>query len=120
MTEHIKDTLSKIKGTAWSFFVDKRPVAWLAIIGIVIAGVMSLSALPREIQPEVKIPFVSVMTALPGASPEDTESLISIPLEEKIANIEDIETLSSSSGFGYSSVFIEFNAKADWTTFYKT
>ncbi|MBT4917138.1 efflux RND transporter permease subunit [Candidatus Peregrinibacteria bacterium] len=113
MTEEIKETLEKVKNSFWGFFIERRPVAWLVVIGAIIMGSLSLSTIPREIQPEVKIPFVSVATALPGANPTDVETLISIPLEDNIANIEDIEMIGSNSGFGFSSVFIEFDAKAD-------
>ena len=113
MTEQIKETLEKVKNSFWGFFIERRAVAWLVIIGAIIMGSISLSALPREIQPEVKIPFVSVATVLPGANPTDVETLISIPLEDNISNIADIESLGSSSGFGFSSIFIEFDAKAD-------
>ena len=113
MTEQIKETLEKVKNSFWGFFIERRAVAWLVIIGAIIMGSISLSALPREIQPEVKIPFVSVATVLPGANPTDIETLISIPLEDNISNIADVESLGSSSGFGFSSIFIEFDAKAD-------
>ena len=105
--------LKKIKRSFWGFFIQKRPIAWLLIIAIIIVGIMSYNSLPREIQPEINIPFVSVAVALPGANPVDVETLISIPLEEKIANVSNIKTLSSTSGFGFSSVFIEFEASAD-------
>jgi HAE1 family hydrophobic/amphiphilic exporter-1 len=113
MTQDQAKQLKKIKNSFWSFFIRKRPVAWLTAIGIIIMGLLAYSGMPREIQPEVNIPFVSVSTALPGANPADVESLISQPLEEKIINISDINILSSNSGFGFSSIFIEFDAKAD-------
>ncbi|MFH1284415.1 MAG: efflux RND transporter permease subunit [Candidatus Peregrinibacteria bacterium] len=97
----------------WDFFIRRRPVAWLTIIGIIIAGVFSVMSLPREIQPEVKIPYVGVSVALPGASPSDTESLLIEPLEKEISNVDNIEVMSSSAGFGFGSVFIEFDAGAD-------
>ncbi len=97
----------------WNFFISRRPIAWLTLIAIIIAGLISYSSMPKVIQPEVNPPFVSVITALPGANPEDTESLITRPLEEQIANISDIKTLSSGSGSGTSSIFIEFESGVD-------
>lgn len=97
----------------WGFFIEKRSIAWLILIGIIILGIFSFNALPREIQPEIKIPFVRVTTILPGASPTDTETLITKKLEQEISGVANIKTLSSTSGFGFSSVFVEFEASAD-------
>lgn len=113
MTEKDQLKLKKVRKSFWGFFIQRRPVSWLVIIGVVIMGIFSLNNIPREIQPEINIPFVSVATALPGANPSDVESLISKPLEDEIANVSDIELLASNSGFGFSSIFIEFDAKAD-------
>jgi multidrug efflux pump subunit AcrB len=105
--------INKAKNSFWSFFINRRPVAWLLIIATIIFGINAWTTLPREIQPEINIPFVGVGTVLPGASPADVESLITKPLEDQIANVSDIKTLSSSSNFGFSSIFIEFEASAD-------
>ncbi len=101
------------KSSAWSFFINRRPVAWLLVIGIILFGAFSIQSLPREIQPEINIPIGSVTTILPGANPADIESLVTEPLEEEIATIDNIKNLSSTSGLGLSSIIIEFEAKAD-------
>lgn len=113
MDEKDEKNLRKMKSSFWSFFINKRPVAWLIAIAIIVGGILSYNAMPREIQPEINIPFAAVVTALPGANPTDVESLISIPLEEKIADVSDIKLMSSTSGFGFSSIFVEFDAKVD-------
>lgn len=105
--------MEKPKSSAWSFFIEKRAVSAITLIAIIILGIFSYQTLPREIQPEIKIPFIAVTIALPGASPSDTESLLTDPLEKEISNINKIKTLSSSSGFGFTMIFIEFEAEAD-------
>jgi hydrophobic/amphiphilic exporter-1 (mainly G- bacteria), HAE1 family len=113
MDEKTQRNLRRVKSSFWSFFIKKRPVAWLVALAIIIGGVFSYQAMPREIQPEIKIPFAAVVTALPGANPTDVESLLTIPLEEKIADVSDVKLMSSTSGFGFSSIFVEFDAKVD-------
>ncbi len=83
------------------------------MIAIVLLGVSSFTSLPREIQPEINIPIGAVSTVLPGASPTDTESLLTEPLEKEIGAISDIKNLTSTSGFGNSLILIEFEAEAD-------
>lgn len=82
----------------------------LLIISILAVGISSFISLPRRLNPEVKLPIVSVATTLPGASPKDIESLITIPLEEKIAGVKDIKTLSSQSVENASIITVEFNS----------
>ena len=101
------------KPSIWTFFIERRPVAWLLAIGIIIMGVFSAQTLPKEIQPEINIQIGAVTTALPGANPADVESLITEPLEKEIATVDNIKTLTSTSALGLSSIVIEFEAEAD-------
>lgn len=103
----------KNKDNFWSFLILRRPVAWIISFAIVIGGIFAIQSIPREIQPEINIPFVSVATFLPGANPEDVESLITDPLEKEIAAVSDIKNLTSSSGLGLSTILIEFDADSD-------
>jgi len=54
-----------------------------------------------------------VTTVYPGATPIDTEELITNKIEEKIKNIDGLKRYTSNSGQGFSSVFVEFEAEAD-------
>ncbi|MBL4694785.1 efflux RND transporter permease subunit [Candidatus Gracilibacteria bacterium] len=103
----------KKDNSIWSFFIRKKAITWLMIIGIIIAGSSAIKNLPRELQPEINIPFGLVSTTLPGASPEDTESLLTEPLEKQIASIADIKAITSTSGIGFSSIGVEFEANVD-------
>src|SRR5210317_322921 len=104
------------KLTFWTFFIYKRPLAWLMMLAILIMGTLSAITLPKEVQPEINLPLSLVSTALPGANPTDIETLITIPLEKEIASVANIKSLSSTSSFGFSSIVIEFEAEADHET----
>ncbi len=56
---------------------------------------------------------VSIRTTLPGASPEEVESLVSQPIEEVVNTVEGIEELRSISGQGTSFVIATFNLDRD-------
>ncbi len=94
------------------YLVQIRLVIML-ILGIVAMGLYGYFSLPRRLNPEVKIPIVVVSTFLPGASPEDIESLVTIPLEDKINSVKDIDALVSSSSENSSNITIQFLSKKD-------
>jgi len=96
-----------------SFFVKKYRINLLLIIGIAIWGIIAGANLPREANPEVKVPFGVVTTIFPGASPADVEELVTDKIEEKIQNIDNVKLITSNSSLSVSSVAVEFEADAD-------
>lgn len=107
--------LAKISNSPWAFFIRKRAIAWLVIVATTIYGLVSLSLLPREIQPEVNVAMGMVITYLPGASSADTESLLTEPIEKEISGVSEIKKMTSSSGQGASIITVEFETGADIT-----
>jgi multidrug efflux pump subunit AcrB len=97
----------------WKFFIEKRQFTLLLIAGVTIWGVIAAIAITKESGPEVSIPVGIVSTVLPGASAEDVERLITNKMEEHLANIENIDTLTSTSRDGVSSVVVQFLASAN-------
>jgi len=85
----------------------------LVLIIILIAGSASLLALPRRLNPEVKIPIVIVNTLLPGASPADVESLITIPLEDELNSIPNLTSITSNSSNSNSTITLEFESNVE-------
>ena len=97
-----------ILGKGSAFFINRYRVVYLIIAAIIIIGVSSYYSLPRELNPEVTLPFGHILTIYNGAAPEEVEYLVTDKIEAEVSDISDIKEISSSSGFGYSSVFIEF------------
>lgn len=98
----------------WSrFFVNRYRVVYLLVLIILVLGTTSYFTLPRELQPEIVLPFGHVLTIYNGAAPEEVENLITEEIENAVSDVEDIKSLTSYSGFGYSSVFIEFEQGVD-------
>ena len=90
------------------FVVKHAPLVMLLIGVIVSFGMISYVGLPREASPDVKIPVVMVTTPYIGVSPEDVESLVTIPIENELAGVKDLKKLSSTSAEGVSVVSLEF------------
>ena len=98
----------------WSkFFVNRYRVVYLLVLIILVLGGTSYFTLPRELQPEVVLPFGHILTVYNGAAPEEVENLITDDIENAVSDVEDIKSITSYSGFGYSSVFIEFEQGVD-------
>lgn len=95
-------------GRGIAAYLGNIRVVSMIVIGIILFGVFSLSTLQRRINPEVEIPIVNVVTALPGADPSDVEQLVTIPIEEELEEAEGLDTLSSVSQDSVSIVTAQF------------
>ena len=92
----------------------KRPVLATVISLLIVAfGVLSFARLPLRELPDIDPPVVSVQTNYPGASSTVVETRVTQPLEDSIAGIEGIDTISSSSRDGSSSITITFRLTRD-------
>lgn len=94
-------------------YLSNPRLAIVILLAVIVLGVTSYISLPRTLNPEIKIPIIIISTALPGASPDDVESLVTIPIENSLSNISDIETIQSSSRESFSIVNIEFKSGVD-------
>jgi len=87
-----------------------RPVTVLVfMVATIVLGFYSLSRLQVELQPKVDFPVISIITAYPGASPTEVETLISKPLEDAVAGVEGLRQINSVSQFGISQITLEFH-----------
>lgn len=103
----------ELRQTWINFFVVNFRVVVLLMMILTGIGLYSFFALPRESNPEVKIPVAVVMTVYPGASPSDIEELVTKKLETAISGVKDVDTITSQSSNSVSAITVEFDAKAD-------
>jgi HAE1 family hydrophobic/amphiphilic exporter-1 len=89
------------------YVVNVRFVA-LLVVAIFAVGLYGYFNLPRRLNPEIKIPIVTVMTVLPGAGPADIESLVTKPIEDSLRSIKGIDTMTSTSRDNASIVTLQF------------
>lgn len=88
----------------------------MLMVVLTIMGLYSLVIIPKESSPEVIVPVGIVTTVLRGGSAEDVENLVTNKLEQEITNVENIDTVTSSSQEGISVITAQFIASADVTT----
>ena len=87
----------------------KRPVATtLLMAAIVIFGITGYRQLPVSDLPNVDFPTIQVSAGLPGASPETMASSVATPLEKQFSTIAGIDSMTSSSSLGRTSINIQF------------
>lgn len=87
----------------------KRPVlAWVLTLVVVLVGVVGFLRLSVQQYPNFETLFLTIETQMQGASPDIVETQITRVIEEAIAGVEGIDTISSVSSAGDSKVQIEF------------
>ena len=95
----------------------RRPVfATMIVLSLVVVGAASFFRLGVDRFPSVDLPTVSVRTSLPGAAPEEMESLVTQQIEEVVNTVDGIDELRSISGQGTSFVIATFKLDRDLDT----
>ena len=96
------------------FFIDRPIFAWVVALGILLAGVIALRALPVEQYPEVAPPSLTVNVAYPGADAETLEQNVTQVIEQQLNGVEGFLYMSSSSASnGTASITLTFEAGTD-------
>ena len=86
----------------------------LLMMIIIIFGVYAWIVLPRELVPEISFQSATVTTFYPGASSEDVEKLITVPIEDAIEeNVNKTDIIVSISSEGRSLVTVQFEEISD-------
>jgi HAE1 family hydrophobic/amphiphilic exporter-1 len=87
----------------------RRPVmTTLVMLAILAFGMMAFWRLPVNDLPTVDFPTISVTANLPGASPETMASSVATPLEKQFSTIAGIDSMTSTSALGTTTVTIQF------------
>lgn len=87
----------------------RRPVfATVVSLLLVILGLAALANLPVRQYPDIDPPVISIDTAYRGASAQVIETKVTQVIEDRIAGLEGIEKLTSSSRDELSSIRVEF------------
>lgn len=89
--------------------------ALIALITVLasVFGVITMSSLKQELIPSIEFPQITVLTAMPGASPEVVDKQVSTPLETALNGVEGLESTSSTSRNGVSQITLAFAYGSD-------
>ncbi len=95
-------------------FMASNPVAAnLLMIGILAAGLVSLTGLEREAWPTLPHNMIEVSMPYPGASPEEVEESIVVKIEERVSALADVKTVRAVAAPGMASVQVEVKSGTD-------
>jgi len=88
----------------------RRPVATsLLMLAITLFGLVAYRSLPVNDLPNVDFPTITVSAGLPGANPDTMASAVATPLEREFSTIEGLDSMTSSSGLGSTTVTLQFS-----------
>ncbi|MGZ6059419.1 MAG: efflux RND transporter permease subunit, partial [Myxococcaceae bacterium] len=96
-----------LAGTIAQAFVGSK-LTPLLVIGSVLLGLLAVVILPREEEPQIRVPVVDILLAMPGASAAEVESRISAPLERLMWEIPGVEYVYSTSQPGRALIVVRY------------
>src|SRR5271169_901315 len=97
---------------SWS--LHNRFIVLLGTVGLIVLGIHSARNLNVEAYPDPTPPLVEVITQNPGASPEEMERLITIPIEIALNGMPGLHRLRSTTIAGLSDIKCVFTYTTDY------
>lgn len=93
------------------FLIDEKMAISLFVVAILIGGFYTLTSINREAFPEVALDVVTIQTIYPGASSDDVENMVTIPIEKKLREISGIDKVVDHSleNCSFFVVYLEDN-----------
>ncbi|GKU78445.1 efflux RND transporter permease subunit [Paenibacillus sp. L3-i20] len=99
------------KLTEWSF--RNKAAIWLLVVMALVMGLMSYFRLPMEFLPEADNPQVVITAIGQGSNASSMEEKVTNPLEQSVMFVKGKTSMSSTSGDGYTQIFLNFDSKAN-------
>ncbi|HEU6448179.1 MAG TPA: efflux RND transporter permease subunit [Verrucomicrobiae bacterium] len=93
-------------------FIDSK-LTPLVVIASILLGVFAILMLPREEEPQIKVPMVDVLVTMPGAGAKEVEERVTRPMEKLLWEIPGVEYIYSTSSEGKSLVIVRFKVGED-------
>ncbi|MGH7268498.1 MAG: efflux RND transporter permease subunit [Candidatus Rokuibacteriota bacterium] len=96
-----------------ALFIERPVMTTLLMLALVVFGLMAYTRLPVSDLPNVDFPTVQVSAALPGASPDTMAAAVATPLERQFSTIAGLESMTSTSSRGSTSITLQFSLDRD-------
>ena len=99
--------------TLLEFPIRRYQFTLVAFLCLVAIGWFAFVSIPREEDPSFKISGFFVTAIYPGADPKDLERLVAKPIEDRLAELDDVKKIETSISDGVAFIAIEFLTKTD-------
>ncbi|MDD5139196.1 MAG: efflux RND transporter permease subunit [Verrucomicrobiales bacterium] len=96
-----------IAGRIAQTFIDSK-LTLLIVIASLLLGVFAVVMLPREEEPQIKVPMIDVMVSMPGSGAKEVEERVTRPMEKLLWEIPGVEYIYSTSSEGQSLAIVRF------------
>jgi len=96
-----------------SLYIQRPVMTFLVMVSIVLFGVVGYRLLPVSDLPNVDFPTIQVSATYPGANPDTMASAVATPLEKEFSTIAGVDSMSSSSSQGSTTISIQFALSRD-------
>jgi multidrug efflux pump len=83
------------------------------LLFLLVAGFLAYQTIPKEAEPDVKVPIIYTQLSQRGISPEDAERLLLRPVETKLKSVSNVKEMRSTAFEGGGYVLLEFEAGFD-------
>lgn len=92
----------------------KRPAGTIMLmIVLMVAGVAGFLNLPTNMLPDITYPQVKVYVYWPGATPEQIENEVAAVIERKMATVDNLDYIESTSEEGVYTLLVNFDYSVD-------
>jgi multidrug efflux pump subunit AcrB len=102
-------------GRMASIFIDSK-LTPIAVLASMLLGLFAVLMLPREEEPQIKVPMVDVFVGMPGATAREVENRVTRPMEKLLWEIPGVEYLYATSSPGAAMVIVRFTVGTDIET----
>ncbi len=103
-----------LAGRLAHYFIDSKLTPIIIFLSLAL-GLFAVITTPKEEEPQIVVPMIDIYIAYPGATPEEVESRVVIPLEKKLWELKDIEYIYSASMNDMAVVTARFYVGTDPT-----
>ncbi len=93
--------------------IKRRKVILAVTLVMSLFGLYAYFTIPREADPDITIPFVSVVVPYPGVSPEDAERLLVRPMEHELQSVQGLKEMNAEARQGVAVIAMEFEVNFD-------
>jgi multidrug efflux pump subunit AcrB len=97
--------------TLAEYAIKNSVISWTITLLLIVGGILSFLGLGRLEDPEFTIKQAVVVTAYPGASAQEVEEEVTLPVENAIQQLPYVDHITSISSTGLSQVTVEMKSK---------